>query len=61
MMPASLSNGHLAGMEAEIQAKLWRLPDDDPLRPQLENALALIRGRMALQREQQPGLRKMSR
>jgi hypothetical protein len=59
-MPANLSPNQLAGMAAHLEADLWRLPDDDPLRPQLENALALIRSRMALQRPQ-PGLRKMSR
>jgi hypothetical protein len=59
-MPANLSPNQLRAMAAKIETDLWRLPTDDPLRPQLENALLLIRGRMALQREQ-PGLRKGAR
>jgi hypothetical protein len=57
MMPANLAINRLAAMATEIQAEIWRRPDDDPLRPQLEVALALIRGRMALIRPP-PGLRR---
>jgi len=53
----------LRGMERDLTRELWQRQAGDPLRPQLENALALVRAKMAAGRAQQSEseLRKGSR
>jgi hypothetical protein len=50
-------------MERDLTRELWQRQAGDPLRPQLENALALVRAKMAAGRAQQSEseLRKGSR